>query len=278
MIMALAIRLAAQCALDGVTMAGSRVYDSAISAVDDLVGEDPKPFVVLAIEEETAEIDVTDVLGGTRTIQFVIECAIGNTVTVSVPVDGGGTVTEDQVVIPPTDAGLEIALAVLHRQIMRALFGQDSEWSKIFVALLPAIRKTASKRGAGGVKDGVKFAARQITIDLDAYAEPPFGRAPEAGEPLFAFLSLLSAHPDQNLARFAQVIREAIVGEAIPDWRRNWLDIGMTDQQAEMLGIKPSALSDSGSPVPVSGVGYGSPLGDITQAAVDQFLPPEEAP
>jgi hypothetical protein len=271
-IYSLAIRLAASRALHGNTSAGTRVYDSAISAIDELIADDPVPVIIISTEEESATITGRDILAGSRKNQFVVEVALASALERTIQTEDGGTTTETVVVIPHTDAGLEISIAIISRQIMRALFGRETVWSRVFCDLIGEVDKFAAKRGAGAVKDGTKFAARQMTFDFSPYAEPAFGKEPMSGTPLAAFFAALEGDP--SVARFGPPLMQAIVGDAVPDWRVFYAQMGMSDEEAEKVGLYP-VLDNAGALVPVSDVDYGSDLGPINQDAVDQFLPPE---
>ena len=56
-IIALAIRMAATRALEteGATLAGARVFDSAITPLDEMVSAEPKPLIVVSTEDDSAE-------------------------------------------------------------------------------------------------------------------------------------------------------------------------------------------------------------------------------
>lgn len=276
MIQALALRIAAQRALAGATIAENRVYDSAISAIDELLGEGPSPVIVISTEDQEVSTSGSDVLAGSRTIELVIEVAFAGKSTHIVKLSEDEEAEETQIAIPQTDAGLEMSLAVLCRQVERALFGTQTGWGSVFLALASDLAKAISKRGAGAVKDSTKFAARQTTYTIKPFAEPEFGKLPEANTPLANFLAALDADP--AVSRWAPVIRAAIKGDPVADWREAYASFGMTDEQARGIGIGPYILGLDGNPVQLDAVDYDSPLGDITEAAADQLLPPEETP
>ena len=53
---ALALRICAFLALYRQTMAGARVYESAIAPVDDLAGDDPQAFLTLYVDEAMGSV------------------------------------------------------------------------------------------------------------------------------------------------------------------------------------------------------------------------------
>ena len=68
-IIALAIRMAATRALEteGATLAGARVFDSAITPLDEMVSAEPKPMIVVSTEDDSAEVGGADWNSGGRT-------------------------------------------------------------------------------------------------------------------------------------------------------------------------------------------------------------------
>lgn len=276
MIQTLAARIAAQRAILGRTIAGSRIYDSAISAIDELVEDNPMPVVILSIEEETTTVQMLDVLAGTRKAMLIVEIAIASAVSRTFETEEGAQVTERTIEIPPTDGGLEMSLAILGREVMRALFDLSTDWSRVFCGVVHRIEKITMRRGADAVREGLKFAARQIAIEFEPYAEPPFGAALEAGTPLHAFVA--QAKLDASLGGFAGALEATIVGDELPDWQVFYRQMIVNDAQAEAIGLAPVILTDQGVPPVVQQVDYGSALGPITEAAADQYLPPEEEP
>ena len=247
-IVALAIRLSAVKALlykGGATIAGDRVYDSAISPMDALIGASPAPFIIVSTEDEVNKPTGADIDNGDRTVDFVIETALAKALSVTIPPDGnpgGEPIPQIVVSVPNTDAGLELSLAVLHRQIMACLWGRGGgPWGDIFRSLATGIETITSRRGMGS-KDGARFAARQGIYSLRALAEPAYGQAPYPGTPLAAFVAALAdeAKADPTFLPLAQVITAAIAGAPI-GWPAVYtaaaLAGGYTEAQGLAIGI-----------------------------------------
>lgn len=263
-IASLALRIAALRLLKGATSVEDRVFDSAISTIDEMITEQPRGFIVVATEDERAGVTVHDVLSGERSIDLVIDIAIAGRVTARV--DGEEATT---VVIPETDGGIEMSLALVARQVMRALFAGPGPWSSVFRAICPAVRQINTRRGAGS--QGTRFAARQIVFTVDPIDDPAFGVEPENGTAWAKFLAQVEADPE--LAAVAPAIRAAIVGDEIPSWQQVASVIGLADEAARGIGIM-SANYPSGEPSELSEVEIEG-IGPVTAVDIAEQLPNE---
>jgi len=274
-IIGLALRLSAVRALGGATLAGARVYDSAILPIAELVSNEPKPYVSISTEDEEATPGGRDVNDGDREIDLTIEVAMASAVLLPAKDDLGELV---QVSIPETDAALELSLAILTRQIMACLFGRGGgAYGDAFRGLTGGIKRIASRRGAES-KNGARYAARQITITVQAIAEPPFaGGSVEAGTPLAAFLAALDADTAPAIAPIAAIIRQAIEGAPI-GWPAAYTATaalaGYTEAEATAIGI--GTLVPDEAPAAVSEA-VADPDGWIANAATVAAQLPEEA-
>ena len=253
-IIALAIRMSATRALEteGATLAGARVFDSAITPLDEMVSAEPKPMIVVSTEDDSAEVGGADWNSGGRSIQLVIETAMSQSVELP---DGEG----QGVLVPNTDAGLELTLAVLSRQISACLFGRGGgAWGVVFRKFVTGTSEVVSRRGIQS-KEGARIAARQTVYSISAMAEPPFDQPVAADTPLGAFLAAAAADP--QTAALADLIREVIEGEPV-GWPETYsvasMVAGLSDELGEAIGIAPlggvgqavvevTALQDDGS-------------------------------
>jgi hypothetical protein len=250
-LVAMALRIAARRALEGATFAQGRVHDSSIAPIDHMVeaGQD-EPFIVISSEDEVAQITNRDVTGGDRTVDLVFEIAIAHAVAAT-PEASGNNAPPPEIVIPATDAGLELSLSLISRQLFQALFEQkDNPWCDLFRTFCVGVRKITNRRGVGG-KDGARFAARQIILTIDGLFEPPFGHEPAADEPWGKLLAQMALDPD--LAEISPLIRSAIVGNpTIEDWDRGRSDQGLTDETAARIGISAASGLSGEEPPPLS--------------------------
>lgn len=260
---AMAMRLSARRLLDGATFAGGRVHDSAIAPIDHMVsaGND-EPFIIISTEDEEATgISARDVTGGDRSVDLVIEIAIAH--AVSAQVDGAGGLGSE-IVVPATDAGFEVSLSLIGRQVMQALFEQkDSPWDPIFKRFCLGVQKITNRRGVGN-KDGARFAARQIILTVDCLQEPHFGHEPTAGEPWGDLLAQVES--DSELAALSPLIRQSVTGKPeISAWDRDRSDQNLSDVAAGNIGLRgPGDIASEQPPTIASG-----DLDAETEVAVD---------
>lgn len=232
-IIALAIRMSATRALEteGATLAGARVFDSAITPLDEMVSAAPKPLIVVSTEDDSAEVGGADWNSGGRSIQLVIESAMSQSVELP---DGEG----QGVLVPNTDAGLELTLAVLSRQISACLFGRGGgAWGIVFRKFVTGTSEVVSRRGIQS-KEGARIAARQTVYSISAMAEPPFDQPVAADTPLGAFLAAAAADP--QTVPLAALIREVIEGRPV-GWSETYsvaaMIAGLSDELGQAIGV-----------------------------------------
>jgi len=244
-IIALAIRMAATRALEteGATLAGARVFDSAITPLDEMVSAEPKPLIVVSTEDDSSEVGGADWNSGGRSIQLVIESAMSQSIELA---DGEG----QGVLVPNTDAGLELTLAVLSRQISACLFGRGGgAWGVVFRKFVTGTSEVVSRRGIQS-KEGARIAARQTVYSISAMAEPPFDQPVAADTPLGAFLAAAAADP--QTASLAALIREVIEGGPV-GWPETYsvaaMIAGLSDELGQAIGI--SALGGGADNTPI---------------------------
>jgi hypothetical protein len=236
MIVPLALRLCATQALisNGATLAGPRIHDSAINAIDDLMKEVPVPVLVVATEDQTANPQGRNVTGGSdRRIDLVIEAAVAGAVVYE-----DGTI---EVRLPTSDAALELSVDLLTRQAERILWHDDpsNAWGVLFRRIALGIASVRVRRGAGA--EGTRFSARQITYTIQTINEPAFGKPlGEAGDLWFDFVAQIRADP--HTAALADMIEAVIVGAPTPEWRRVWTDWGYSDAEADAIGLGSAGL------------------------------------
>jgi hypothetical protein len=233
-IVALALRLCAVKALQGTaTAAGERVFDSAVIPIDQLVSKQPLPIVSISTEDETTRPSGRDLNGGDRTIDLVIEVAIGQ--SIPLPNDEGF-----EFYVADTDAMLELSVAVISRQILATLFNAGGGvWGDAFRAFAKTIEGLESRRGLPD-KDGQRFAARQMILRVKAQAEPQFDQAVDAGTPFAKFLAALDSDP--SFHQVASILRQAIEGKPVgwPElYTKPAINAGLTEEEGQKIGIAP---------------------------------------
>ncbi len=263
---ALAMRLSAVLALNGSTVAGKRVFDSAVLPIDKLTSKTPEPFISVSTEEESGKPAGRDINNGDRLIDLVIETAIAETIDLPGE-DGQGLMVAD------TDGNLELSLAVLSRQVDACLWGRGGGvWGEVFRAFSKTIAETTSRRGLP-TENGERFAARQVIYRVQAFAEPAFG-AVAPGTPFGKFLAALDEQPGYET--IAAIVRQAIEGKPIgwPDlYTPSAVAAGMTEDEAQRMGIAPLGgyPSDPMKAIEIAPDGW-----EIDQAEIGAMLPEGE--
>jgi hypothetical protein len=243
---ALALRVCAFLALYRQTMAGTRVYESAIAPVDDLAGDDPQAFLTLYVDEAMGQ-KPAGLMTAAEKVTLVIEAAIGQAMTVT----GQEGETFREIVIPATDPALEWSLDILGHQIARALDTADG-WGDLFRRFRngPLVSAAAIR----GVLDGQRIALRQIVLDIAPPAEPDESVLdPDlAVTPWSDFLVALRAIPDDPVLgtdpemavypQLADAIEAAIRAPLGGSWRSVAARLGIAAETAVGLGITPHPL------------------------------------
>lgn len=239
-LVAYAVRTCLWRALFGTTSAGTRVHDSAITPLDDMVVADPQPFVVVSTEDDEAELDGWR-LGHfeRRRLDIVIEIVAG--VAVRIEDQGGSPALAFAVAY--TDDGLEASLNMIGRQVF-AVAQLDNPWAVLLREFAHRPMHLQSRRGADAEK--TRFAARQYVIRTEVVDEPEFGAAPVG---LWAdFVAAMRA--DDILAGQADMIESVIRGEAIPSWRALQANLGLSQAGFEAIGLGPDSAADPADEAP----------------------------
>jgi hypothetical protein len=268
---ALAVRLCAVHALKGATFAGARVFDSQIVPID--LSKEVLPTITVAIDDGEMEIEGRDILGGDATLNLIFEIMCASTMTATIPPEEGGGV-EEQVVIPHTDAGLEITLNLMGRQIDRALLTPGNGWSDLFRSFVTGFGRVVIRRGASAEK-GSRFAAHQLTLPCKTIAEPSFAPIDE-GSVWAAFLA--KCRTVEDLEGIADLIEAEIKTPTLADWQRVASDIGLRDRGALSIGFGAATsdlLPGEAPGMTVAAVIYPGGELEITPAAIDDALVPE---
>ena len=194
----LAMRIAAARALRGATLAEERVHDSAIAPIDQTIAEERQPILIVTTDDHEMEVTGRDLFHGDVSCDLVIEAAIAARVEVAGE--------ESVITIPHTDEGMELALDLMEHQVMAALTRERSDWSHVWMKLVPRISRRLSRRGAS-VEKGVRFAARQIVLTCDLIEAPTDGATIAAGtawaDLLFVMGTALAVAPFSHLVRMA---------------------------------------------------------------------------
>jgi len=243
----LAMRLAASRALLNRTLAGARVFDSAVDPIDQTIADTRQPLIVLTTDEHEVEITGRALGSGNNRCELVIEMAIASRVEVPARDGEGEQIT---IAIPHTDEGMELTLDMMEHQIVSALNRDDNEWSRVWMKLVPRITRRLSRRGASA-ENGVRFAARQLVLACDLVDEPIPGSTTGAGTAWGDVLTAMDA--DAALAPIAGMLRAMIVDNALPEWEQTAQMLGIPLSVLDQLGDLP-VLDEDGDPVLIDAV------------------------
>jgi hypothetical protein len=224
----LAMRIAAARALRGATLAEARVYDSAIAPIDQTIAEERRPILIVTTDDHELDVTGRDLFHGNVSCDLVIEAAIAARVEVAGE--------ESVITIPHTDEGMELVLDLIEHQIMAALTWERSDWSRVWMKLVPRISRRLSRRGAS-VEKGVRFAARQIVLTCDLIEAPTDGTTIAAGTAWADLLSVMEA--DTDLAPIAGMLHTEIEGTPLADWRCAANMLGIHLEAADAIGLGP---------------------------------------
>lgn len=251
-ITSLAIRTAAFMALYGQTRAETRVWDSNLTPVDELRQETPLPFICLSVDEAEGEPDDRSLLSATDTLTLVVEIGLGQQITMTGR-DGEG---ETEVInFPLTDQFQEAVLDVLAYQVAQVLSG-PSAWATLYRSFVLQYRKVTQVRG-GTTREGDKFAARQIVLEIHPLADPDVGLPVEdwpaadggyGASPWPALVAALRAIEDPELAAVRKVgglLSGVIGGLSVEAWARDAARLGLTADELAVAGFGP-AVSGAG--------------------------------
>ncbi|WP_449255185.1 hypothetical protein [Bosea sp. (in: a-proteobacteria)] len=222
---AFAIRTCLWRALYGRTYAETRVHDSDVQPIAEMLSADPLPFLIVSTDDDIAEVEGHRFSEAGRKLDVVIEIVVAAVHNV-----GGEGDPDYKLIIPATDDGFETTVNFIGRQAMRVMQADDSVWADLFRSFTPGAKRMVSKRGA---ETKPRYAARQIVVTCDTLCEPAFGE-----EPADEWARLIAAMQDDTiLAPYAPVLAAEIRGEVLPDWKRLQAALGATRAGVSALGL-----------------------------------------
>ncbi len=225
-----ALRISAVRALRGETLAGTRVYDSMSQRLDNRIQSERQPIVsVYTDDHRDAIAGRGDVLSTMPVVDLILEIAVSE--SVAVVVDGE---TLNQVVIPQTDAGMELILDLLERQCIAALTTGSGNWASIWRCLAANVSSRVSRRGVFD-ETGGRFAARQVTMSVDTLLDPVKGASFGDGAVWTRLVDMLESDPD--LAPVASLVKTELGVTPVADPALAAGMLGVDVETAEALGL-----------------------------------------
>lgn len=247
------LRTATVKALRGRTFAGDMVRDSEIGPIDDAAKDKEVPFVVVYTDDVEGDGAGTDLCENNGRHCLVIEIGV----TTRMKAKGAWA-------IPTTDAGMELTIDAIERQIRLALANPANAWAELWRDLVQSIDGRKSQRGAAA-KDGVRFAGRQFVLDVS------LPREPHPGQPLGPiwkrFMALAAA--DADLAGLVPMLTQLATGgaENWPEWQRVRAAYGLSAERTCALQLAPPAPAEATSPV------FVDPAGSPASSVAPTYLP-----
>ncbi len=243
-----ALRLCTVRALRGATLVGQRVHDSEQGPVEDYVKDKSEPVVVVYTDDcTTATTEQRQLFNGGKQ-DLVIEILVTTRMKVKLPATDDEPEQEADVLTPiETDAAMEFTIGVISRQIAVALTDPTSPWAEMWREFAATITNRQDRRGSS-MRDGVRFAGRQIVLTVDLLRDPVPGAGIAATSTWARFLALVDNTPD--LALIAPALHALIEGGDVdlPEWQLLRGGYGMTLAEAQALQLAPPAPAQATSP------------------------------
>ena len=215
------IRATAVGALRDRTWAETRVYDSdmtplaeAVYGQKDIHGNPvAKPYIVVYTDTD----DISPVTGvneiynsENRSLSLVLEIGVASAVR-----DPSGTI---KIHFSATDTGMEWACDIISAQSLAALIGDPySPWGDLFKRFC-SLRRMPTRRG-GMAQQGVRFAARKITLVMKPLWDLVPGDMLEDGHPILDFINLAKTNPVIDQLDVAALVQAFLPTAQIPSWR-----------------------------------------------------------
>lgn len=228
-------RLLLQRALDGRTIAERRVMDSTLTSLDTALEKAPKPIVIVYTDDSEFAPEGKELWGGQDKTTIVLVIAVAGAITI----DG-----ETQFSFPVTDHTTEMGLDFLERQIQTVLMDPDNEWAELWRNIVVKVTKWKSIRGSS-TKEGVRFAARQISIEVETIHDPVPG-APLQGT-WADLVARIEADPDPDFAGLAAPLREILAGPHLASWKYDQATLGASRKDLQGIGLAPLIFHPDGN-------------------------------
>lgn len=220
------LRMSAVRALRGATLAGQAVYDSG-GSLDHLLSTAPAP-VILVYTDEQRETPTgrADMGRGQTGCDLVLEMAITG---VSSTTDGAAVAE-----IAETDAGQELMLDLLERQVMLAFTAGQGVWPDTFRNFAVTYRGIISRRALSEA-GAVRYAARQLVISCDLLIDPLPGAFISAESAWGRFMTAVAADP--GLAPILPTLQAALAGDPLTPLEAAARTLGLNEADAAALGL-----------------------------------------
>ncbi|MES0049249.1 hypothetical protein [Mesorhizobium sp. M0053] len=225
------LRMCAVQALRGNTIAGASVTDSSIEALSSIMGDQQAPVILVRIDQAVCSGQNEGFFATSGTATFALDLIVASAVTYQTM--EGQTVTE--IVIQPTDAGLEFSLDMLDRQWRRVLSDPTNAFAECFRSLVATIGPVKANRGVDP-EGGCKHAIRMVELDIEPICDPAPGDALSAV--IDNVLTKLATLADYQSA-VAIMRAELTKGADLLSWQKVQSTLMTTAKVPGMLGVAP---------------------------------------
>lgn len=230
-----ALRISTVKALRGRTWA--RVLDSEAGAIDDIAEGSTQPVIAVYTDDGnfgTGQAAFSG--GGDQTL--LIEIALTSRMKVD---------NEDAEILLEYDGARELAVGLIERQVAIALADPNNAWAQIAQKFMIGQGEFRSVRGTL-MREGVRFAGRQLTLNVELPRDPAAGEPPRGV--WLAFLAALDADADASTQAIADRFRTAIAGGLADaqDWQKMLTHFGYSLEVGRALGLVPPAGTEDVSP------------------------------
>jgi hypothetical protein len=250
-------RMCAVSALRGQTWADKRVYDSDNTPLSQalMLNESAKPYIVVYTDlDNRLEQNGTDLYSMRREMGLVLEIGVASKVE-------GKTGTEE-IKIPLTDEGMELAIDMVENQAIAALFGDpQSDWAELLKELVLRVERVTGQRGASAERDR-RWAARQLNIVCDLISDLPPGVPVPDYHPIRTFIEIANRHPESDMDHAAQICTAFANDKGAPQWEQVQAMIG-----ARRLALRAIGQAPLSSELPIMATNVGEDLTDKRKEA-----------
>jgi hypothetical protein len=229
------MRMTAVHALRGRTIAGPFVTASTIEALASVMETAKHPAILLRIDESSESGENEGFFATSSRITFGADLVVASRIVYEVEQEEGPARTVEEIVIEPTDDGLEFTLDLLDRQWRRALSDPDNAFGEAFRGLAATIGPVKSQRGVDP-ETGRKHAIRMIEIEIEPICDvAPGYPIPQAIEDALDLLATV-----EDYKRAVAIIRDEYgKGTALMSWQKVQATLFATAAVPGMLGVAP---------------------------------------